>query len=77
MSPLSPPRFALHSINVTLGPSENRILMTGLHTVCDIYCLVCCDAIGWYYMEAFEESEKYKEKKYIVEKAKITKETLT
>lgn len=65
------------SINVTLGPSENRILMTGLHTVCDIYCLVCCDAIGWYYMEAFEESEKYKEKKFIVEKAKITKETLT
>ena len=76
----SSPRCAVcpaPSINVTLGPSENRILMTGLHTVCDIYCLVCCDAIGWYYMEAFEESEKYKEKKYIVEKAKITKETLT
>ena len=75
--PLAVCACRLLSINVTMGPSENRILMTGLHTVCDIYCLTCCDAIGWYYMEAFEESEKYKEKKFIVEKAKITKETIT
>jgi Yippee zinc-binding/DNA-binding /Mis18, centromere assembly len=61
---------------VSLGPSENRILMTGLHTVCDLYCIVCADNIGWYYAEAFEESQKYKEGKFIVEKAKITKETL-
>jgi len=50
--------------------------MTGLHTVCDLYCITCTDNIGWYYSEAFEESEKYKEGKFIVEKAKITKETL-
>ena len=36
------------SINVTKGPNENRILMTGLHTVADLYCLTCTDNIGWY-----------------------------
>ena len=34
----------------------------------------CAPLSCW--QEAFEESEKYKEKKFIVEKAKITKETL-
>ena len=61
----------VRSINVVKGPNENRILMTGLHTVADLYCLTCTDNIGWYYSEAFEESEKYKEGKFIVEKAKI------
>jgi len=28
-------------INVTPGPFEKRVLITGLHTVADIYCIGC------------------------------------
>ena len=28
-------------VNITLGPKEDRLLMTGLHTVADIYCIHC------------------------------------
>jgi hypothetical protein len=49
------------SINVSLGPKEDRVLTTGLHTVCDIYCTTCEENIGWFYEQAFEESQKYKE----------------
>jgi len=58
-------------INVSEGPKEERILITGLHTVCDIYCNVCQAVLGWKYEEAFEESQKYKEGKFIVEKLRM------
>jgi hypothetical protein len=50
------------------------MLITGLHVVADIYCNCCLQILGWKYEEAFEEKEKYKEGKYIIEKAKMTKE---
>jgi hypothetical protein len=50
------------------------MLMTGLHTVVDMYCNACQAKIGWKYEEAFEESQKYKEGKSIIEKAKMVKE---
>ena len=40
--------------NVMLGPKEERILMTGLHSVADIYCTECSSRLGWKYLEAFE-----------------------
>ena len=61
-------------VNQTLGPKEDRILITGLHTVCDIYCNCCHSILGWKYEEAFEESQKYKEGKFIIEKVKMVKE---
>ena len=111
------PPFA-HSVNVTLGPAVSRVLITGLHTVADIYCSSCQSVLGWKYVrpscvprarhlaepppthrgasfacgaraltfrnganlscgcpqeQAFEESQKYKEGKYIIEKAKMTR----
>jgi hypothetical protein len=57
-----------------LGPKEDRLLITGLHTVADIYCSCCQQVLGWKYEQAFEESQKYKEGKYIIEKAKMVKE---
>ncbi|CAK0784845.1 hypothetical protein CVIRNUC_008050 [Coccomyxa viridis] len=63
-----------HVVNVTLGPKEERLLMTGLHTVADIYCTCCNTVLGWKYERAFEESQKYKEGKYILEKAKLMKD---
>ncbi|EFN55008.1 hypothetical protein CHLNCDRAFT_134827 [Chlorella variabilis] len=61
-------------VNVTLGPREDRMLITGLHTVCDCYCITCNSVLGWKYEVAYEESQKYKEGKYILEKAKVQKE---
>jgi hypothetical protein len=48
--------------------------MTGLHTVADIYCCDCHGVLGWKYERAYEESQRYKEGKFIFEKAKIVKE---
>lgn len=61
-------------VNVSLGRCEERILITGLHTVADIYCNACNTVVGWKYEEAFEESQKYKEGKFIIEKAMIVKQ---
>lgn len=40
------------------------MLMTGLHTVCDVFCTRCDNPVGWTYLQAFEESQKYKEGKF-------------
>ena len=61
-------------VNVTLGPREDRLLITGLHTVADIHCTSCGAVLGWKYEAAFEESQKYKEGKFILEKARVLKE---
>uniref|UniRef100_A0A0E0BK64 Protein yippee-like n=1 Tax=Oryza glumipatula TaxID=40148 RepID=A0A0E0BK64_9ORYZ len=61
-----------HAMNISMGPKEDRQLMTGLHTVADIYCRDCREVLGWKYERAFEESQKYKEGKFIFEKAKIS-----
>lgn len=61
-------------INVRLGNSETRQLMTGFHTVSDIHCIMCDSVLGWKYMKAFEEAQKYKENKFLVEKAKIARD---
>ena len=37
-------------VNITLGPKEERLLMTGLHTVADIYCTCCNTTLGWKYV---------------------------
>ncbi|KAK9867551.1 hypothetical protein WJX84_005479 [Apatococcus fuscideae] len=62
------------AVNITLGPKEDRYLMTGLHTVADIYCTSCNTVLGWKYEQAFEETQKYKEGKFIIEKSNVMKE---
>ena len=57
--------------------------MTGLHKVCDLFCCNCDTLIGWKYVsyqlrvqeEAYEETEKYKEGKFIIERATVIKVT--
>eukprot|EP00026_Physarum_polycephalum_P019387 Phypoly_transcript_21377.p1 GENE.Phypoly_transcript_21377~~Phypoly_transcript_21377.p1 ORF type:complete len:114 (+),score=10.77 Phypoly_transcript_21377:169-510(+) len=61
-------------INVLVGPSEDRLLTTGLHTVADIYCKDCEQVLGWKYEEAYKESEKYKIGKFILERTLIVKD---
>ncbi|OWM85628.1 putative yippee-like protein Os10g0369500 isoform X2 [Punica granatum] len=63
-----------NAVNISLGPSENRNLTTGLHIVNDIYCSSCQQILGWRYEKAYEESEKYKEGLYILEKERMLKD---
>lgn len=63
------------AVNVSLGKKEMRELRTGLHTVADLHCLCCNNILGWFYEEAFVDSEKYKEGKYIIEKAMMFKDS--
>lgn len=61
-------------MNIVVGQKEDRRLMTGLHTVADISCSDCREVLGWKYLRAYETSQRYKEGKFILEKAKIVKE---
>jgi len=61
-------------VNVGCGPAEERVLLTGLHAVADIYCDCCKTTLGWKYEHAFESSQKYKEGKFIIEVAHMIKE---
>ncbi|KAL5537907.1 hypothetical protein UlMin_021757 [Ulmus minor] len=63
-----------HATNIFLGPQQDRQLLTGLHTVADVHCQDCGEVLGWKYERAYEESQKYKEGKFILEKFKIVKE---
>ncbi|ONI03701.1 hypothetical protein PRUPE_6G276000 [Prunus persica] len=64
--------YLFHNVvNVTLGEKEERIMITGLHTVADIFCVSCGSMVGWRYEAAQEKSEKYKEGKFILERFQI------
>ncbi|XP_065623431.1 protein yippee-like, partial [Quercus suber] len=58
-------------VNVTLGEKEERMMITGLHTVVDIFCVGCCSIVGWKYEAAHEKTQKYKEGKFILERFKV------
>ncbi|XP_077248504.1 protein yippee-like At4g27745 [Tasmannia lanceolata] len=63
-----------HAMNIVMGSKEDRQLVTGLHTVADVQCCDCREVLGWKYLRAYEETQKYKEGKFILEKSKIVKE---
>ncbi|KAI5663527.1 hypothetical protein M9H77_22850 [Catharanthus roseus] len=58
-------------VNVTIGEEEDRMMITGLHTVVDIFCVGCGSIVGWKYEAAHEESQKYKEGKFILERFQV------
>lgn len=67
--------FLLHSAcNIKLGAHEQRQLLTGVHTVADIFCVGCSTRLGWTYLRAFEVSQRYKEGKYLFERERIFKD---
>jgi hypothetical protein len=66
--------FASFLPHVILIPAEERVLLTGLHAVADIYCDCCKTTLGWKYEQAYESSQKYKEGKFIIELAHMIKE---
>ncbi|XP_044285910.1 protein yippee-like 2 isoform X1 [Varanus komodoensis] len=40
-------------VNVGCGPAEERVLLTGLHAVADIYCENCKTTLGWKYVSTW------------------------
>ncbi|KAG6432447.1 hypothetical protein SASPL_104023 [Salvia splendens] len=58
-------------VNVSVGEQEDRMMMTGMHTVVDIFCVGCGSIVGWKYEAAHEESQEYKVGKYILERFKV------
>ncbi|XP_010549583.1 PREDICTED: protein yippee-like isoform X2 [Tarenaya hassleriana] len=52
-----------------MGENEDRMMMTGLHTVADIFCVGCGSIVGWRYEMAHEKSQKYKEGKSVLERS--------
>ncbi|MCJ1485426.1 hypothetical protein MMC06_005600 [Schaereria dolodes] len=48
-----------------------RQLVTGAHTVSDVSCAFCGIILGWKYVAAEEESQRYKVGKFILETKKI------
>lgn len=61
-------------VNYFLGPEEERMLLTGQHIVRDVICVRCQSVLGWRYSFAHEESQKYKEGKFVLESVKIKQE---
>lgn len=54
-------------VNIKIGKPESRLLVTGSHIVADVTCKICHAKVGWKYVDAKEESQKYKVGKYILE----------
>jgi len=67
--------YLMHSAcNLTVGKKEDRALLTGVHTVADVFCNGCNERMGWYYLKASDQSQKYKEGKYLLEREKLVKD---
>lgn len=49
-----------------------RQLVTGAHTVCDLSCVICGSVLGWKYVAAEEESQRYKVGNFILETKRIS-----
>lgn len=58
--------------NTILQHPVPRQLVTGAHTVSDVNCAFCGTVLGWKYVAAEEESQRYKVGKFILETKKIT-----
>lgn len=58
-------------LNIRVGRSENRQLVTGWHVVADISCNTCSTKLGWKYVDAKEEAQKYKIGKFILETERV------
>ncbi|XP_074311158.1 protein yippee-like At5g53940 [Silene latifolia] len=60
-----------NAINTVLGATEERQMLSGLHTVADIFCCCCGQIVGWKYEAAHDKSQKYKEGKFVLERSRI------
>ncbi|GAB4826986.1 hypothetical protein Ancab_033867 [Ancistrocladus abbreviatus] len=59
------------AVNISVGPEEERLMLSGVHTVADIFCCCCGQLLGWKYMAAHDKTQKYKEGKVVLERWRI------
>lgn len=64
-------RDGANLVNVSVGAPEKRSLVTGMHVVADITCATCGVKIGWKYVDAREQAQKYKVGKFILETERV------
>ncbi|KAH8785382.1 yippee zinc-binding/DNA-binding /Mis18, centromere assembly-domain-containing protein [Diaporthe sp. PMI_573] len=64
-------RDGANLVNVCVGSPEKRSLVTGMHVVADITCATCGVKIGWKYVDAREQAQKYKVGKFILETERV------
>jgi len=57
--------------NTLTHKAHARQLVTGAHTVSDISCRSCGTVLGWKYVDAAEETQKYKVGKFILETKRV------
>jgi len=57
--------------NTTLRAPVQRHLVTGLHTVSDVACSLCGAVLGWKYVAAADEAQRYKVGKFILESRRV------
>ncbi|KAL6235408.1 hypothetical protein BDW75DRAFT_142944 [Aspergillus navahoensis] len=69
----APPCLGYSLPNTLLQSPVSRNLVTGAHTVSDIECVFCGSVLGWKYIKAEEQSQRYKVGKFILETNKIIK----
>jgi len=50
-----------------------RQLATGAHTVSDISCAMCGSVLGWKYVDAEEDGQRYKVGKFILETKRVVR----
>ncbi|CAN6842246.1 unnamed protein product [Brassica oleracea] len=67
----------VRKVNVSMGPLEERMMLSGMHTVAGIFCCCCRQNVGWKYESAHEKDQKYKEGKFVLERERIMDETST
>jgi hypothetical protein len=58
--------------NTVTQKAVPRQLVTGAHTVSDISCVFCGNVLGWKYVAAEDESQRYKVGKFILETKRIS-----
>lgn len=42
--------FKISRVNISMGPLEERMMLSGMHTVADIFCCCCGQNVGWKYV---------------------------
>ncbi|KAL3521682.1 hypothetical protein ACH5RR_019831 [Cinchona calisaya] len=62
------------AMNIVLGQKQDRQLITGKYDVSEVFCSNCNEYLGWKYIRSYDTREKYKEGRFVIEKAKILKE---
>ncbi|KAL6202092.1 hypothetical protein ACLB2K_025803 [Fragaria x ananassa] len=63
-----------NAVNITIGALEERMMLSGVHTVADTFCCFCGQILGWKYETAHETAQKYKEGKFVLERGRIVEE---